>query len=459
MVLCLVASVGALVLVGPRLSELRGSVLGLGGDPYQTLWRFSAFAEAVSQRTLVIPGEPFRNFAPLPWLPLHVLFGEPLGYNLVWLLQFPLTALVTYGLARFLGIPRASAALVGLLVAFAPYRIGQSLGHFGAMQVFWIPLTMVALLWLLRRPSLPRTLLVAAAFIGASWTEHVLFLTTLVAAVLTITVFRHQAARILQTRRGVLLGVILFTLVGALGILPFRAELQDTARSDSSLNPGTAQRLRFAPTAGTLFAPPRFHRFVRSPNLYGTPRDAVADRVHALGLLAPVIAVAGLRKLWQDGQRQHFVLLGSLVAIGLFLALAPRTSLGAQVYDELPVVAAVRTVNRFLALPALAVPLLASIGLSRFPRKAWGVLAALLLIEILPASFPIQETVIPRAYASLAQGPAGPLLEIPAAADYLVASRAQYASVVHHRAILASNVFERVQPREQRQAALRIPVV
>ena len=152
-------------------------------------------------------------------------------------------------------------------------------------------------------------------------------------------------------------------------------------------------------------------------------------------------------------------LLGALVVIGLVLALAPRTSLGAQIYNELPVFSAVRTVNRFLALSVFVVPLLASIGLRQFPKKARGLLVALLFLELLPAPFPAQEATIPSFYATLAEGPAGSLLEIPATTDYLVASRAQYASTVHGRAILASNAFERVQPREEREALLRTPVL
>ncbi|TSC73176.1 MAG: hypothetical protein G01um101438_199 [Parcubacteria group bacterium Gr01-1014_38] len=457
--LCALALIGALLLIGTHLPNLRTSVLGLGGDPYQTLWRSSAFTEALSRRTLTIADDPVRNFGPLPWIPLHGVFGDPLGYNLVWILQFPLTALATYGLARRLGIARGPAAVAGFLTAFAPYRIAQSLGHFGAMQLFWIPLSMAALLWLLQRPSLPRTLVAAAAFVGTSWTEHMLFLATLLAAALTIAIFWHQAVQTLRTRQGIILALTFLFLVGALGMFPFREELKKASRADSAFNLGSEQRRRFAPTVETILSPPTFHLFRHSPNRYGTPRQAVADYVHTLGLLAPVVAVVGVRRLWREGRWQHLALLGSLVVAGLLLAFAPRTSLGAQLYDEFPVFSAVRTVNRFLVLPALALPLLASIGVSRLPRAAAFLLAGALVLEILPSTFPVQEATISQFSTTLTAGPAGLLLEIPAATDYLVASRAQYASTVHRRRILASNVFERVQDRAAREAPLRVPVV
>lgn len=450
---------GALLLIGGELPQLRTSVLGLGSDPYQTLWRFSALAEAVSKLTLTVPEDPIRNFGPLPWLPLHALVGEPLGYNLVWVLQFPLMAVATYGLGRRVGIARGPAAIAGLLTAFAPYRIAQSLGHFGAMQLFWIPFSIAALFWLFERPSLPRMLLSAAALIGTAWTEHVLFLTTLLAAALVFVVSWRQVTTALRTPRDALLAVGLLLLVGAFGIFPFRQEIGGAARSDSRFTLVPGQRLRFAPTLTTLLTPPPFHLLRSASNPYGTPRQAVADHVHTLGLLATVTAAFGSWRLWHEGKRQQLAFLGGLLVVGILLAIAPRTALGAQLIDELPLFSAIRTVNRFLALPVLAVPLLAAIGFSRLPRFLGALVVGALLLEILPGAFPAADARIPPFATTLAQIPKGSLLEIPAATDYLVSSRAQYASTVHRHSILASNAFERVEDRARREAPLRIPLL
>ncbi len=451
---------GALALLGQDLAHLRTVVIGLGGDPYQTLWRFSALTDALARGTFTISEDPIRNFGPLPWLPMHLLFGEPLGYNSVWILQFPLAALATYGFARLLNLGRGSAALAGFLVAYAPYRIAQSLGHFGAMQLFWIPLALAALLWFLRRPTPARALCAAAAFVGTAWTEHVLFLTTLFGALILIAVHRHHCITVVRTRRGVSAAVLGLLSIVAFGILPFRGEVQRVARSDSQFNLGTEQRLRFAPSAATLLLPSRFHALRFADDAYGTARQAVADHTHTLGLFAVLLAGVGAWQLYAQQRKQEALLLGGLAAGGVLLALAARSSLGATILNELPIVSAVRTVNRFLALTSISVPILASISLRWFPRRIALGLAALLLVEVLPMPFPVQDATIPAAFAALAPdatGRLGPLLEIPAATDYLVSSRAQYFTTQHRRPILASNVFERVADRETREAPLRIP--
>lgn len=452
-----VTVLGAIALLGPQVLGLRTTVIGLGGDPYQTLWRFSALTDALSRGTLTIPEDPIRNFGPLPWLPLHLLLGEPIGYNLVWILQFPLTALATYGFARAVSVGRGPAALAGILTAFAPYRIAQSLGHFGAMQTFWIPLALTALLWFLRHPTPVRALLVGAIFVGTAWTEHVLFLMTLLAATLILIVHWRRFVEILRTRRGAIAtGGMLFTVI-AFGIIPFRGEVRSVALADSRFNLGTGQRLRFTPTIPTLLRPSPFHLFRFSAEAYGTARQAVADHTYTLGLIATVLASLGIWSLIKKQRRHEALLLGGLTAGGLLLALAARSSLGATLFNELPVISAVRTVNRFLALASVSIPVLATIGLGQLPRGIALSLGAVLLLEVLPAPFPTQNATVPPAMATLATGPAGPLLEIPAATDYLVSSRAQYFSSTHYRRILASNVFERVENREMREAPLRIP--
>ena len=50
-VAALAALIGLLLLVRGDLSSLTTDLIGLGGDPYQTLWRFSALTERFADRT------------------------------------------------------------------------------------------------------------------------------------------------------------------------------------------------------------------------------------------------------------------------------------------------------------------------------------------------------------------------------------------------------------------------
>ena len=451
---------GTLLLAGPRvLAELGGSVIGLGGDPYQTLWRFDGLAKALARGSLTVTGEPFRNFGPLPWLPLHLLFGEPNAYNLVWILQGPLTALATYALGRTLGLQSFPAGIAGILAAFAPYRLAQSLGHFGAMQVFWVPATLAVFLSWLRKPTVSVTLFLAFLLIGTAWTEHTLFLTTLVAiAVAGVFFFNRVRAFCTRPKATLLVGILLLLIVAG-AVLPFRSELAETSKPTSRLNLGHEQRLRFAPTFKSLFSLAPFQVFSDTLEPYGTSAQTVADQVHSLGALAVILAGVSV---WGPGEmrtrRRSALFLAGLIILGIGLAVASRVWLLAPIFERLPIVSALRAVNRFLVLPSFALPLLAAGTLRAWPKIISVLLAGLLLLEVLPKQpFPAQPAVIPAFYAQLALERPGRLLEVPGVTDYLVASKALYASVVHGREIAGSIAFERVDNPREREALLRVP--
>lgn len=452
------AFLGTVLLAGRGLEDLRTSVLGLGGDPYQTLWRFDGLAKAIAQGSLTLAGDPIRNYGPLPWLPLHLLLGEPLAYNVIWLLQGPLAALATYALGRTLGLRPFPAGVAGILAAFAPYRIAQSLGHFGAMQIFWIPATLAVFLAWLRSPKFSSTILLALLLVGASWTEHTLFLTTLIAIAVGGICFFDQLRTLMNRPRAKLLGVILLLLTVGGAVLPFHRELFETARSTSRLNPGPEQRLRFAPTLESLLSKASFHALSTTPEPYGTSARTVADHTHALGLAAVILAGISALQKGAKGNRRPTLFLVVLALAGIGLAVAPRSPMLAWTFERLPIVSALRAVDRFLVLPAFALPLLASGVLRDRPRCIRVLLAGLLMLEVLPrVPFPAQSAVIPAFYKTLAAERPGSLLEVPGATDYLVASKAVYASVIHGREVLGSIAFERVEDPQKREALLRVP--
>lgn len=455
----LFAAAGTFLLIGQPPTVLSTVVLGRGGDPYQTLWRFDGLGHAVTQGSLTVPGDPFRNWGPLPWLPLHFLLGEPLAYNVVWIISAPLAALAMFLLARVLGMSRLSGALAGTLVAFAPYRVAQSLGHFGAMQVFWIPAVLTGFVATIRRPTLLRLIATAVLLIGTAWTEHTLFLTTLIALVLCGGVFwRDVRSGLTSWRRRLAAGIAIAAVV-VFGVLPFTSEVRRTVAPDSRLTPSTEQRLRFTPKISSLVAQPSFHFSRSATNPYGSTHDTVADRTVALGVFAPILAFVALwrhRKATAHPARGG-ALLVLLAVFGVALAVAPRA---APRLLDIPFVSAIRVVNRFLVLTAFALPLLAAQALNGFSSRLIQLaIAAVLVLDILPLPpFPNAPTVLPIVAALRAERP-GPVLAVAAAADDVIASRALYASTQHGHAPIGQGAFTRVEESSARSALLRVPVV
>jgi hypothetical protein len=86
------------VMSWPAVMNVRNNVIGVGGDAWQTMWRFGVTVQDLHQavashqvwpyiREQFLGGGEDRlvNLAIWPWLWLDFLVGLPLAYNIVWL--------------------------------------------------------------------------------------------------------------------------------------------------------------------------------------------------------------------------------------------------------------------------------------------------------------------------------------------------------------------------------------
>lgn len=115
--------------------------------------------------------------AGLPYLqPLTDLVGWLLArainpvaaYNVVVLMTFPLTAVTTYALSRYLFASHAAALFSSLAFAFTPFHLAHSAYHPHIAQIQWIPLYLLALFAFVDRATWPRAIglvLAAAALV------------------------------------------------------------------------------------------------------------------------------------------------------------------------------------------------------------------------------------------------------------------------------------------------------
>lgn len=440
------------------------AVLGSGGDPFQTLWRFVRLTQALHQGSLVIPEErDLVNLGPLPWTPLLAVFDEVSAYNLVWFASAVLSGWCTYLLARTWGARPLPALLAGVLVQWSPYRLSQALGHFGSMQLWWIPAVLAsASRWIAtRRPGWG--VMTALLIIGTAWTEHQLFLSLLLILLCFSIVFRRRLLDHVRVHRATTICCIVLVLAGAFG--PFLPTLRHTASPDSFFNLGNEQRERFAASLATLFLPAPFHPVRDGVQGYVTDTGTVADHVHTLGIFLPLTALL----LFVRGPRRRLDwALAITSCLGLLLALGPwieigstRIPLPAAAFDILPIFSALRTVGRFIALPVLLLPVFVALrwqAVSRL-RSIAPVLGLAFLIEFLPPfGFPV--LALDRALArALTELPAGPVLVLPATTDYTRASEHLYYSALHGHPTVANVALERAMDPEERRMIVRTPVV
>src|SRR3989344_4532913 len=111
-----VYALAAVAMTWPLTARLQGSVAGEGGDVWQTMWRFeskySALAMASADNHVsdfikqeFLGGGEMRlvNLSVWPWMWAYLLFGMPVGYNVLWLLFFLLAGFGMFLFVRYVG--------------------------------------------------------------------------------------------------------------------------------------------------------------------------------------------------------------------------------------------------------------------------------------------------------------------------------------------------------------------
>jgi asparagine N-glycosylation enzyme membrane subunit Stt3 len=137
-----VATVWVLVLTFPLVLHLSSGFYGRPGDASGTIavywWWSYALQHGLNLFDNSMLGGPLGSgwqnlaFTVLDvaiMAPLSLLLGPVLAYNLQNLVSFPLTAAITYLLAREAGASRLGSAFAGLALAFIPYHLEKAMGH------------------------------------------------------------------------------------------------------------------------------------------------------------------------------------------------------------------------------------------------------------------------------------------------------------------------------------------
>jgi len=373
-------------------------------------------------------------------LPITAATGNPLlGYNVALLLSFVLSGLGAYLLALRLSRSQGAGLVAGVIFAFSAYRM-TNLAQAQLLITQWLPFALLALIFLIRQPSLRRAIVFVLFFCLqalSSFYYAILLALTVLGYVLWAWVARRSADALHRSSAGYLL---LAALLCALIILPFawpyfqvqrelgfERSLADSEPFSASLGqyglvpPGSVLSGLWLPSDDT-------------PLAGGYPVDALFP-----GLVTLALAAWGLIR--GRGSLRWFFFL--LLMVAFALSLGPRLYLApgrpvslsaslpyAWLYAVVPGFKALRAPARFDVLVTLALAVLASYGVASLERavrhsgrKFSGVallLTALVLLEswVWPAAraepVPVGEQV-PPVIRWLAEQPPGSILELPLA--------------------------------------------
>lgn len=463
----------------PVILHMQSRVAGIGGDPWQTMWRFTTKGQegwAGFSSDLMGKGDPqLVNLSIWPWMPIHTLLGEPAGYNTIFLLSFLLSGYAMVLLMHTLTRKPAWSAgpvLAGIAYMFAPYHIAHSLGHFGAMQLQWIPFILALALSYIRSEKIWKVLLLGFLCIIQTWEEHHYALWLGIFAIISIIVYWTPLRKKLTsktTTHSILAGIV-FLLIITLGVIVPNIPTVKLAGQDSSaLSLGIDQTTRFSADLFAFITPAPFQPIWGAicNNLFGqyfTGNTAESVQYIGIGIL---IAILFFKKHIPVLQKRLWF--GALVIFGI-ISLGPvlhifghitSIQLPYALFAKLPVFSAIRTISRAGVFVTIASCVLFGwvVATNYHRLRTSYIITGFLLLDFLFIPFPMQSAVLSPAYDMLAQVPGKNIIEIPAATNYVAASRSLYAETIDHKQAIGNIALERGQSQDAFNLAKSIPAI
>ncbi len=475
----------------PVIFRIQDSIAGQGGDPWQAMWRFeykgSGGIQEFIQDFSGSGDARLTNVSVWPWMPLHYMFGEPAAYNLMWLIT---TVLSGYAMALFVKILTnqksifvAAPLLAGIAYMLLPYRSAHALGHFGAMQLQWIPFICAAILVYIRKPNVWKIVLVGVLFSVQAWTEHHYALWLGIFAVIAMVVYRHTNPLQLPLRKGErttqysppyeggvrggsLLVLLLILILGV--IIPYIPTIK-LATHSSALVFGDDQTIRFSADLFSYITPSPQHPIWGNffDSLFGTYFTGNnAESVQYLGI-SIIIAVLFFHRHIPIRQKRLWIwtiVIFGLISLGPVLHVFGKETgipLPYVLLANLPIFSAIRVVARAGVMIGFSICVLFGWTIAtniHRPRTAL-IAGIVVIIEFLFLPFPIQSAKLSAAYDTVSSMPGSRVIEIPAATNYTAASRSLYASALHGKEVIGNIALERGEPASEYILAKSIPAV
>lgn len=465
----------ALIMTLPVIINPLHTIAGQGGDPWQTMWRFTTKAESgITGFWMDVSGKSdpqLVNLSVWPWMPIHMIFGEPLGYNVIFFLNFVLSgyamALFIKYLTRSESILSPAPVLAGIAYMFAPYHIAHSLGHFGAMQMQWIPFIFTVALSALRSWRIWKLILLALLITIQSWEEHHYMVWLAVAGMIFCALYWKE---FVATIRSHIWGVVLLGILLCIGVVvPYIPTIQLQQTDSSAITSSTDQIIRFSADLFSFITPAPWHP------LWGGIAHALfgqyftgneAESVQYLGIPL-LIVIIFFGKHTPHKQRITWISIGGIFFI---LSLGPVLHVFGHItsirlpyglIEHLPVFSAIRTIARAGSMVTFAVCVLLAwvIATNQHRKIVSFAIGVLILLDFLFIPFPTQSAVLSPAYAALATIPGKNLIEIPAATNYVAASRSLFAQTIDHKEALGNIALERGQSADVFELAKSVPAL
>ncbi len=386
-------------------------------------------------------------FNGITFLPVQLAWGLLPAYNAVVAFSFAAGGLGAYLLVRQVlgaGSSRLAAFLAGAIFTFSPYHFAHLLGHMQLIALEWLPFYALYTLRALRaaETATPRRIaregalaaffLVLVALCDWYYAFYCLLFTAVAAVWFGLRSIR--AAR----GKALLCAIIVLTAMGlaaAAVLSPLLIPMVREARQTSYMVPDPAQSRLLSADLLAFVTPQGFHpvwgEWARRAGERFT--STISEYTVFAGYTVLGLTLAGLFARWRRGMKGLWL---GVALTFLILSLGPVLHAGGRVarlpggaeialpyavIARLPFLNIMRSISRLDVVAMLALGVLAAGGLNLLMGKraggvAIGALAlGLVLLEFLPAPYPMSPPDTPAWYRTLADDDrSGAVLNLPA---------------------------------------------
>ena len=409
-------------------------------DVYEYMWELwwakrSLIDMHTSPANVTSLYHPYGSYHPLllldaylMWtsLPAVMLFGPTFAANLHVLSSYVLTGFTTYLLCYWLTRRHWASFVGGLVFAFSPFRADRAAhGDIAIALTYWLPLYVLFLLWLMKRPGVRKALLCGVC-LGFSILSSFLHLAHfLMPVTVVLLVHQHFADRRSLYSARFLGPLALAVVVAGVMIGPFYLPL---------LQAKLGGELEYFPRFGILghsaallsfVVPPSFHSLLRGVGpLRASVENLLPGRYYVvyLGIVSLALAACGLVRK-RTGVWLAVALVSVVLALGPLLHVtgdlvqysvgdrAGFVLLPAALLRQLPFYEWARSPARFGELTMFSIAVLAGYGATVLSNVSAGralrVVGAaafpvlILLDYALFVPFPVLEVRVPEFFRAL----------------------------------------------------------
>ncbi|ABQ90108.1 hypothetical protein [Roseiflexus sp. RS-1] len=394
-----VATLLAVLLLAPLTPDPARFVPGPPGDNLEYVWKLQWFADAIAERRsptfvpyLFYPTGyelAYSELTPahtLLGLPLTLLAGSTLTYNVLIVISFVLTTLLTALLAERLGAGRLGAFAAGIGVGFCLWRYQHTLGQMNMIGTQWTVLALYGLEGFIRRRSSSDAALMGTGVALAAWSSWYYGPTLwLIMALWLLMRWPWKETRSLRTAGPAALTA---PLVALALIAPYAQPTIQALRGGDTRHEYTSL-LSLSARPLDYLTPSRYHA------TWGAWSAQIAPDTAGAQLVAPGFALLALAGVGAWRWRRSPITWTLLIIAGVcfVLSLGPELRLGDRTiplpallaYEHIPVLRSIRAWSRMAFYVQICVGLLAALGLTGFAqwRRAWQALGVVAVCGVL----------------------------------------------------------------------------